>query len=57
MTEIGFIIVMIVLTIVVLVFACLVLTAPYGIETKDGIRFFKTKDELEQYMKEHRNES
>ena len=57
MTEIGFIIVMIVLTIVVLVFACLVLTAPYGIETKDGIRFFKTKDELEQYMKEHQNES
>jgi hypothetical protein len=57
MTETGFIIVMVVLTIVVLASACLVLTAPFGIETKDGIRFFKTKDELEKYMKEHQDES
>jgi hypothetical protein len=57
MTDTGLYIIIGALTFVLIVFVYLIKTAPYGIETKDGIVFFKTKQELEKYLKEHQNES
>ncbi len=31
----------------------LIKTSPYGHETKDGIRFFKSAEEMEKYISEH----
>ncbi|MFA5715583.1 MAG: hypothetical protein WC998_07575 [Candidatus Paceibacterota bacterium] len=54
MTDVGFYIVIGVLTISIIIFAYLVITAPYGIETKDGIHFFKTKKEMEDFIEKEK---